>query len=84
MNNSNEDKPDVYSYNKSLFTTSDNRYEISLNNILARYIKIDRLGVLTICEVVVIEGSKYNLLKSIFFFKFGLDLLRIFLRISLW
>jgi hypothetical protein len=45
------------------FYTDNNKipntlYRISLNNTLARYLTIKRPGVLTICEVILIEGGK--------------------------
>ncbi|XP_060560633.1 protein draper-like [Ruditapes philippinarum] len=57
FNNTADDKPEMVLSNDSLHTIEENRYELTLNNTLARYIKIERPGVLTLCEVIVIEGN---------------------------
>ncbi|XP_060604514.1 multiple epidermal growth factor-like domains protein 10, partial [Ruditapes philippinarum] len=57
LNNTVDDKPDIFLSNDFLHTFGENSYEHTLNNALARYIKIERPGVLTLCEVIVIEGN---------------------------
>lgn len=44
--------------------TAENIYNISLPNIVTRSIEVQRFGILTICEILVLQGGK----KVVFFF----------------
>jgi hypothetical protein len=59
LNNTVDDKPVIFLSKDFQHAIKENRFMQTLNNALARYVKIERPGVLTLCEVIVIEGSKY-------------------------
>lgn len=53
----------VYKGNES---DSRSYYDIQFENLLTRRIKIQRLGILTLCEVEVTEGGKVKMRTSLF------------------
>lgn len=57
-NQSNTDETVVYTNNASLVKSV---YSIPTDDILAQIVTIKRFGVLTICEVVILEGSESSI-----------------------
>lgn len=57
-NQSNTDETVVYTNNASLVKSV---YNIPTDDILAQIVTIKRFGVLTICEVVILEGSELSI-----------------------